>query len=78
MLKRVRWLTTGVAVGVGTSMWLQRRLRTAAQRYRPASLAGGAATRVRDALDEGRRAMRQREAELRGGAGGRREGRPRP
>jgi hypothetical protein len=78
MFKRARWLTTGVAVGVGTSMWLQRRLKTAAQRYRPASVAVAAAARARDALDEGRRAMRQREAELRGGAGGRRERRRRP
>ena len=65
MLKRLRWLTAGAAVGVGGSLWLQRRLKDAATRYRPAGVAVAAAARARDALDEGRLAMKEREAQLR-------------
>jgi hypothetical protein len=76
VLKRVRWLVTGAAVGFGGSVWLQRKVRTAAERWRPAGVAGSAATRARDALQEGRTAMREREAELRGNSGKRRNGTP--
>lgn len=76
MLKRVRWLTTGAAVGFGASLWLQRKVKSAATRYRPAGVAGAAAARAREALEEGRAAMRDRESELRGSAGKRRSGRP--
>ncbi len=76
MLKRLRWLATGAAVGFGGSLWLQRKLKTAATRYRPAGVAGAAAARARDALEEGRVAMKERETELRGGAGRRRTPRP--
>jgi hypothetical protein len=76
MLKRLRWLTTGAAMGVGGSIWLRKKLRTASSRYRPAGVAEAAAARARDALEEGRVAMRAREAELRGSAGGRRARRP--
>jgi hypothetical protein len=69
MLKRVRWLTAGAAVGFGGSFWLQRKLKVAAGRYRPVGMAGAAAVRARDALEEGRTAMREREAELRGTTG---------
>jgi hypothetical protein len=76
MLKRVRWLTAGAAFGFGGALWLQRKLKTAADRFRPVGLAEAAAGRAKGALDEGRAAMREREAELRGGAGKRRPGRP--
>lgn len=76
MLKRVRWITTGMAVGFGGSLWLQKKLRTAADRYRPAAAAGAAAARARDALVEGRSAMKEKEAELRGATGRRRARRP--
>lgn len=69
MLKRIRWMTTGVAVGLGASVWLQRKLRSATDRYRPAGVAEAAATRAKGALKEGRSAMRRREAELRGETG---------
>ena len=72
MFKRARWLTAGAAVGFGGSVWLQRRLRSAVSRYLPdevAERAGARATRartdLREAIDEGRTAMRQREQELR-------------
>jgi hypothetical protein len=74
MPRRVRWFGAGAAVGVGASVWAQRKLRAAAARYRPRGLvdtAGGRARAlpgdVRAALRDGRRAMRQREAELRDG-----------
>lgn len=76
MLKRLRWLTTGVAVGFGGTVWLQRKMKAAAGRYGPAGVAAAAATRARDALEEGRAAMREREAELRGSAGRPRSRRP--
>ncbi|HET9075964.1 MAG TPA: hypothetical protein VFN68_03450 [Acidimicrobiales bacterium] len=65
MFKRLRWLSTGMAVGLGSSFWLQRKMRSAASRYGPAGVAVAAANRARDALEEGRTAMREREAELR-------------
>lgn len=77
MLKRIRWMTTGVAVGLGTSVWLQRKLKTAADRYGPLGVANAAATRAKDAWSDGRAAMREREAELRRGER-RRDGPGRP
>jgi hypothetical protein len=72
MFKRVRWVTTGFVIGVGSSYAVTRRLRRAVQRYAPPELAervgGTAATLRRDvsaAVHEGRRAMRSREADLR-------------
>ena len=76
MFKRVRWMSTGAAVGFGAAVWLQRKVKTAGRRYRPVGVAGAAAARARDALEEGRVAMREREAELRGSAGSRRPLRP--
>ena len=76
MLKRVRWLVTGAAVGFGGSVWLQRKVRTAAERWRPAGVAGAAANRAKDAVQEGRTAMRAREAELRGNSGRAPNGKP--
>ena len=66
MFKRVRWMTTGAAVGFGASVWLQKKIKTAADQYKPVAVAGAAASRARDALQEGRTAMRRREEELRG------------
>jgi hypothetical protein len=72
MLKRARWIGVGVAVGVGASVWTQKKVKAVTDRYRPGGLAEGAANRVkgipgevRAALSEGRAAMREREAELR-------------
>jgi hypothetical protein len=66
----------GAALGFGASVWVQRKLKTAAAKYRPAGLAGSAVEKarawpgeVRAAIDEGRTTMRQREAELRVGLG---------
>ncbi len=67
MLKRARWLATGVAIGAGGSVWLKRRARSALERYAPPGLLEAASRRLRGALADGRTAMREREAELKGG-----------
>jgi hypothetical protein len=77
--KRTFWLATGVALGAGSSLWVERRVRRtvqeAAARLQPDALvvgmgrsarqvAGSAGGRVRDALASGRGEMRRREEEL--------------
>jgi len=72
VLKRLTWWALGVVAGAGGSSWLRRRVRrrmaassaaraVAAVRERPAE----AVSQVRAAVEEGRRAARQREDELR-------------
>lgn len=72
MPKRTFWFVTGTAAGLGSSLWVQRRVRTVVERYVPERVqerATDAARRVgpavRDALTEGVDAMRSREAEMR-------------
>lgn len=72
MFKRARWAGLGAALGAGTVIWIQRKLRSMTGRYAPAAMAGDAVERaaslpanLRDAFSEGREAMREREAELR-------------
>jgi hypothetical protein len=74
MFKRLRWMLSGAAIGAGGTIWAQRKMRAVASRYRPAGVAQGAASRAIDAWREGRIAMREREAELRGGRSHRRPG----
>jgi hypothetical protein len=69
---RVRWLAAGAALGLGTSVWAQRKVKAAAARYHPSGWPGTALDRARSwpsqaraAWDEGRSTMRAREAELR-------------
>lgn len=68
MLKRIRWMATGLALGAGATIWAERKAKAVAAKYRPS----GAANRARGwpadvvaAVKEGREAMREREAELR-------------
>ena len=72
MFKRVRWMGTGFAAGVGATVYTEYRLRKAAIRYTPGAIAEQAATRARGlrenvaaAITDGREAMRSREAQLR-------------
>ncbi len=72
MFKRLFWLSTGVAVGMGSSIWVQRAIRQRISQYAPERLADnvttaarGAREDLRTALIEGRDAMRRRESELR-------------
>lgn len=79
MPKRTVWLVTGVAVGAGTSLWAERRLRRsmqdAAARLQPDALvaevgrsarqaAEATGDRFRDAFSSGRDEMHRREEEL--------------
>ena len=71
-MKRVRWIGAGMALGVGTSFWAQRKVKSVMARYSPAGVGNVAVTRAKEwpghfrvAIQEGRVAMREREAELR-------------
>lgn len=74
MAKRTFWFVTGTAAGLGSSLWVQRRVKLVVERYVPEKVqerAADAARRVgptvRDAVIEGRDAMRSREAEMHAG-----------
>ena len=72
MFKRLFWLSVGLTAGFGSSFWLMRTVRRTVERLTPQRLthdalagARSVGAELRAALDEGRTAMRQREAELR-------------
>jgi hypothetical protein len=72
MFKRLFWLSTGLTIGFGSSVWVMRALRRTVERLTPQRLthdavagARSVGTELKAALDEGREAMREREAELR-------------
>jgi len=72
MFKRLFWLSVGLTAGFGSSFWLMRTVRRTVERLTPQRLtqdavagARSAGDQLKAALDEGRVAMRQREAELR-------------
>ncbi len=72
MFKRLLWLLIGAGFGFGVSFWLMRFLRSTVERYTPerlsddlASALRGLGSDLREAVREGREAMREREAELR-------------
>ena len=77
--KRVFWLTVGYGAGLGSSFYAAHKVKAAARRYAPEGLAGrvsgsvgGTVRDVKAAVTEGRTAMREREAELKGGFAARR------
>jgi hypothetical protein len=72
MFRRFFWMFLGVGVGMGSSLWVQRRVKQVAARYTPERISNDMATSVRAlgrdmrlSIQDGREAMRQREAELR-------------
>ncbi len=72
MFKRLFWLTVGLTIGFGTSFWLMKTVRRTVERLTLERLTQDVVTGARSigaelkaALDEGRAAMREREAELR-------------
>lgn len=69
LFKRIRWMTMGMGLGATASVWAKRRLRRLIQEHSPPEVAARKAHRARSewraAVDEGREAMRRREAELR-------------
>jgi hypothetical protein len=79
MPKRTFWLATGVAIGTGSTLWAERKVRRtmqqAAARLQPDALvvevgrsarqvAGSAGDRVREAVSSGRDEMERHEEEL--------------
>lgn len=73
MFKRLTWMTMGTGMGVGLTLWGQRKARARLARYQPnrvaTDIADGArrwGSGLRSAAEEGRHAMRRREEELRG------------
>jgi hypothetical protein len=78
VVKRLVWLVIGMVLGAASSWRINRALQRLAGRYAPdrvlsrgRQMAGRARAEVAAAAEEGRRAMRQREAELRGELEGR-------
>ena len=76
MFKRLFWLTVGAGLGLFSSLWAMAKVRRTVERLAPERVTKdlGAAARslrahVGDALDEGRAAMREREAQLRADIG---------
>lgn len=72
MFKRLFWLSVGAAAGFTGSVWAQRRVKRALERYLPDRVAHQvhASARsfgadLRAAASEGRTAMREREESLR-------------
>jgi len=72
LVRRLIWFTSGATAGFGGAMWIRRRIRRTVRRYAPEHLRADATVSirrlgsgVRDAVAEGRGAMREREAELR-------------
>jgi hypothetical protein len=72
LVRRLFWIGTGASLGFGGAMWIRARIRRAMARVMPervsADVAKGvrqAGTTLREAVAEGRQAMRHREAELR-------------
>lgn len=69
MLKRVRWMVVGMGVSAAGKIWAKRKLSGFMQHYSPPQVASRAAAsakgELRAALEEGRAAMKRREAELR-------------
>ena len=69
MMKRARWLATGVALGAGGTIWAKKRLGDLQGRLEPARVVGDVADatrhRVHAALGAGRAQARRREQEIR-------------
>lgn len=72
MFKRATWLGTGIVIGASGAFWAKRKVEATVERYLPEQVADRAARGARDlrsrvtaAASEGRRAMRDTEAELR-------------
>jgi hypothetical protein len=69
MFRRFFWLALGFVLGLSSSWAFSRRVRRVARRYVPAEMADRWSGTMRAAVTEGREAMREREAELKGSMG---------
>ena len=71
MIKRMTWFVGGAVAGVAGASVAKRKMKQAATHLAPRNVVYGATVRVRDAMGEGRRAMRAKETELRARLDGR-------
>jgi hypothetical protein len=71
MIKRLTWFVSGAVAGVAGVGIAKRKVRQAATHLTPKNIVHGVRSHVRDAVAEGRVAMRAKEAELRATADGR-------
>jgi hypothetical protein len=71
MMKRLSWFVGGAVAGVASVGIAKKKLHEAAVELAPANVAKKATNRVKEAYHEGRRAMKAKEAELRGRMDGR-------
>lgn len=72
MFRRLFWLVIGAGFGFGVAFWLMRFVRSTVERWSPERVSSDVAGAIRtfgadlrEAVAEGRDAMREREAELR-------------
>jgi hypothetical protein len=66
LFRKLFWLTIAFALGAVSSWALTRRVRRVADRYMPAEIRDRFRDNFGAAVDEGRAAMKAREAELKG------------
>lgn len=71
MIKRLSWFVGGAVAGIAGASVAKRKAKEVAAEYAPAQMAKKAGDRVRDAVAEGKRAMKAKEAELRARLDGR-------
>jgi hypothetical protein len=71
VIKRLVWFVGGAVAGLAGAGFAKRKMREVATELAPAHVAKKAGERVRDAISEGRRAARLREAELKAALDGR-------
>lgn len=72
MFRRLFWLLVGAGFGFGVAFWLMRFVRSTVERWSPERVSSDLAGAIRsfgadlrEAVADGREAMREREAELR-------------
>ena len=71
MIKRLTWFIGGAVAGIAGASVAKRKAKEVAAEYAPAQMAKKAGDRVREAVAEGKRAMKAKEAELRARIDGR-------
>ena len=71
MIKRLTWFVGGAVAGIAGASVAKRKAKEVAAEYAPAQMAKKAGDRLRDAVAEGKRAMKAKETELRARIDGR-------
>jgi hypothetical protein len=71
MIKRMTWFIGGAVAGVAGVGVAKRKMKQAATHLTPKNVVHGVTDRVRDAFAEGRRAMHDKETEMRARLDGR-------